>query len=147
MSNNKSSIVIPTSVDRPYQNSMYDNEPQAEPWYGDFTSSRLGSMVIHGQIKTMGKHPLNMKIPYLATVYITYMGLYRKGSTIEVDALITPAGQMRVVVGEGSEIREIVFTADNRTSECVSGNYIITSGPMQDKGKFCLNRGVRPSFF
>ena len=66
--------------------------------------------------------------------------MYKHKTTIAVNAIITPSGQMMVKMGEGSETREIVFTADNRSPNEASGHYRVISGPMQDQGTFRLSR-------
>jgi hypothetical protein len=137
----KQSIVIPTSVNRPNQGSIYDNEPPLEPWHGQFSSSRLGPMVIKGQIRVQGRCPVSSRLPYTTKVYITYLGVYKHKTTIEVEAVITPSGQMMVKVGDEKEPREIVFTTDVRSPNEASGHYRVISGPMQDQGTFRLARG------
>jgi hypothetical protein len=141
MNKKKPSIVIPSAVNRPNQGSIYDDEPALCSWSGQFSSSRLGPMIIKGKIETQGRCPINTRLPYTTTVYITYQGIYKKGVKMAVEAIITPAGQMMVKVGEGSETREIVFVADTRSEIEASGGYTVISGPMQDRGTFRLSKG------
>jgi hypothetical protein len=147
MSNKDSKITIQAPVRNAgtsikNDDTILSSQPPLTDWHGIFTSNKLGPLVIKGKVETKARCPVKTTVPYTIRISIKYEGLYNKGSRIEVDALVSPSGEMHITVGEGKDVRKIVFTADNRTLTEVTGKYRVYEGPMQDTGTFRLTKGV-----
>jgi len=122
---------------------LIKTQPALTEWHGVFTSSKLGPLILKGKIDAMARCPIHTTIPYKSKISIKYEGMYMKGAKVDVEALITPSGKMHVVVcsGNDKDAREIIFNADNRTLNEVTGRYEVVVGPMQDTGTFRLSKG------
>ena len=138
--NTEKSVPSAVTIVKPDQSVQDDKDVPLTDWYGTFTSKKLGSFMLKGFIKAKAKDPLACKQPYVAKIQIHYLGLVFKGTVVEVEALITPAGQMYVQVND----RRIVFQAVDRTRTKAVGNYRVVEGPYKDSGDFFMYKGECP---
>jgi len=98
-------------------------------WEGRFSSLKLPQGIACGTIVVDRVEPQNEG--YTTNATITYTGLFRKGTVINVS-----------VVAQGNEMsidlkgRHVTFRIDNRKEKLVSGSYIVDRGV--DHGQFVL---------
>ena len=134
MSNKGSKITISGPPKRPIavknDDDIMNNQPALTEWHGIFTSSKLGPLVLKGKIETKARWPVNTTVPYSVKIYIKYEGIYNKGSRIEVEALVTPSGQMHVVIGENTAMAACSVIAGSSTlgKNCVIAGLVGING-------------------